>query len=48
MSPPGVPEGTRWANKELYWKTTDHIILPVHIGNAKDNVITRCLEAVKT
>jgi len=31
---PGVPLGTKWANKLLYWKIIDMIILPNHRGKA--------------
>jgi len=47
ISAPGVPGGTRWVNIWLYWNTQDHKIPPIHKGNAKDTVKTRCLELVK-
>jgi len=35
---PGVPFGTKWANKLLYWNIIDIIILPNHKGKAIVNV----------
>ena len=35
---PGVPFGTKWENKLLYWNIIDIIILPNHRGKAMVNV----------
>ena len=43
----GVPMGTKWQNKLLYWKIIDKIILPNHIGNAKVKVNDIWLVLVK-
>ena len=43
----GVPIGTKWQNKLLYWKIIDKIILPNHMGKAKFNVNDICLVLVK-
>ena len=43
----GVPKGTRWANRLLYWKTIENNIVPNQIGNARTSVIDRCLVLVK-
>ena len=44
---PGVPLGTKWANKLLYWKIIDIIILPNHNGKAIVSVNLMCLVLVK-
>lgn len=43
----GVPVGTKWARRLLYWFFIDHNILPNQIGNAIVKVKTICLEDVK-
>jgi len=43
----GVPEGTRWASKLLYWYSTEINIEPNHKGKDRAKVITRCLVLVK-
>jgi len=43
----GVPKGTKCANKLLYWKIIEKIIVPNQIGNANTKVIDRCLVLVK-
>ena len=43
----GVPRGTKWANKLLYWKIIENNIVPNQIGNASTNVIDRWLVLVK-
>jgi len=44
---PGVPLGTKWANKLLYWKIIDIVILPNHNGKAIVSVNLMCLVLVK-
>lgn len=43
----GVPKGTKWANKLLYWKIIENNIVPNHTGNAKTKVIDKWLVLVK-
>ena len=43
----GVPKGTKWANKLLYWKIIENIIVPNQIGKANTKVIDKCLVLVK-
>ena len=43
----GVPKGTKWANKLLYWKIIENNIVPNQIGKANTNVIDKCLVLVK-
>jgi len=43
----GVPRGTKWANKLLYWNNIDNNIVPNQRGKAKTSVIDRCLVLVK-
>lgn len=43
----GVPTGTRWANKLLYWNIIDIIILPSHRGKANVKVKDIWLVLVK-
>ena len=43
----GVPTGTRWARRLLYWYTIDQIIEPSHKGRAKTKVIDKWLVLVK-
>ena len=43
----GVPVGTKWASKLLYWNTIDHNILPIHNGKDKHSVKDKCLVPVK-
>jgi len=37
----GVPRGTRWANKLLYWKIIENSIVPNQIGSASTRVIDK-------
>jgi len=43
----GVPIGTKWHSKLLYWKIIDKIILPNHRGKAIVKVNDMCLVLVK-
>ena len=43
----GVPKGTRWANKLLYWNTIEYNIVPNQIGKANTIVIDKWLVLVK-
>ena len=43
----GVPSGTKWANKLLYWKIIENSIVPNQIGKANTRVIDKCLVLVK-
>ena len=43
----GVPKGTKWANKLLYWNKIENNIVPSQIGKARTRVIDRCLVLVK-
>ena len=43
----GVPKGTKWAKRLLYWKIIENNIVPNQIGKAKTNVIDKCLVLVK-
>jgi len=43
----GVPKGTKWANKLLYWKIIENSIVPNQIGKASTNVIDKWLVLVK-
>jgi len=37
----GVPLGTKWANRLLYWYKIEIIILPIQRGSESDNVIEK-------
>jgi len=43
----GVPKGTKWANKLLYWNNIEYSIVPNQIGSAKTRVIDKWLVLVK-
>ena len=43
----GVPKGTKWAKRLLYWKIIENNIVPNQIGKANTNVIDKCLVLVK-
>ena len=43
----GVPVGTKWAKRLLYWKIIESNILPNHKGSAKVKVKDMCLVLVK-
>ena len=43
----GVPKGTKWASKLLYWNMIENNIVPNQIGRAKTKVIDKCLVLVK-
>jgi len=43
----GVPRGTKWANKLLYWNIIENNIVPSQIGKANTRVIDRWLVLVK-
>ena len=43
----GVPKGTKWANKLLYWKIIEYNIVPNQMGKANTIVIDKWLVLVK-